>query len=91
MYVQRNIEGRPFNHCCSEKAISVTYSEFVFVALGIQHAMRMRHIVTCGLSSPTTIFHIIPYTVRFSGEKSYWIKNACFDFFYKVYPKNFSF
>jgi len=31
----------------------------VFVALGIQHAMRMRHIVICGLSESTIFSHII--------------------------------
>jgi hypothetical protein len=38
---------------------NITYSECVFVALIIQHAMRMRRIVICGLSSSTLFFHII--------------------------------
>jgi hypothetical protein len=43
MYVQRNTEARLCNHCCSGKTINVTYSVCVFVALGIQHAIGMRH------------------------------------------------
>jgi len=39
------------------KAISITYSEFVFVDLGIQHALRMRRVVVCGLSCSTVFFH----------------------------------
>jgi len=31
----------------------------VFVALGIQHAMRMRHIIICGLSGSTVFFYIM--------------------------------
>jgi len=37
----------------------MTYSEYAFLALGIQHAMRTRHIVTCGLSGSTQFFQII--------------------------------
>jgi len=37
----------------------------VFVALGIQHAMHMRHIVIRGLPRSTIFYHIISYTERF--------------------------
>jgi hypothetical protein len=39
--------------------MSITQSECVFVALGIQHAMRIRHIVMCGLPRTALFFHII--------------------------------
>jgi hypothetical protein len=50
LYEQRNIVARSDNHCCRGKAINVTYVECVFAALGIQYAMRMTHLVICGVS-----------------------------------------
>jgi len=41
------------------KAIRITCFECVFLTLGIQHAMRMRHIFICGLLDSTVFFHII--------------------------------
>ena len=48
MYVQRNIEARLCNHCVSGNAVSLIYSECMYVALVIQRALRMRHIVIPG-------------------------------------------
>ena len=49
--MQHITEGRSRNDSCSEKAISITHIECVFVALVIRHAKRMYRItVICGLS-----------------------------------------
>ena len=45
--------------------MSITYYECVFVAFGIHHAMRMRHIVICGLSVSILFFHTVSQTARF--------------------------
>ena len=58
VYVWRNYGARSCNHCCSGKAISVTQSEWAFVALGNQHAMRKRHIVIC---CPVPLYNIFPH------------------------------
>ena len=59
IYVKCNIETRSCNHCCRGKAIGATYSECVFVAIVIQHAIRIVHIVICCLPGSTIFFCII--------------------------------
>jgi hypothetical protein len=44
---------------CSGKAISITSSECVSVALVVQHAMRLRRIITYDLPRSRLFFHII--------------------------------
>ena len=59
MHVQCNKEARSYNHCCSGNEISITHSYCMFVALGIQHAMRMNYNPVCVLSRSKIFFHII--------------------------------
>jgi len=70
------MKTRQAMHVYSGKANSVTYSDCVYLTLGIHHAMRMRHIVICGLSDSPTLSHIISKVARFSGEKSNWPWNV---------------
>jgi hypothetical protein len=59
MCVERSSETRSCNHCCNGKSVNITLSECVSLALGIQNAMLMRHIVTCGLSGSAIFLRII--------------------------------
>jgi hypothetical protein len=71
MYVQLKIEARSRNHFCRGKAIRITYSECVFVALVIQHAQRMRPAVLSSVACLVLqiVFHIISQKARFSGKR----------------------
>ena len=59
----RNIEARSCKHCCSGKALIITYCKCDFGVLDIEHVMRMHHIVICGLPRSITFFHLINGTI----------------------------
>jgi len=70
--------------------MSVTYSECVFVGLGIQRAMRMRRVILSSVPclAVPRFFHVINGTVF--GGKNYGTRNVCFDFLYNFCLKHFS-
>ena len=52
---------RSCNYCCTVKGISITYSEYVFVALGNQQVMLVRHMVICAASGCTNFFSTLSH------------------------------
>ena len=57
-----------------EKAISITYSEYVFVALGIQYAMLLCHIVICGFSGSK---YFSTYLINSTIKKKVYKNKIC--------------
>ena len=86
----RNIDVRWVNHCCSGKAIYVTYSECVFSALGIQHAVRMSRIMLSSVACTA-----LQYFSTSSHKRSDFLKKkklnvkCVFLFSSKLLPENF--
>jgi hypothetical protein len=54
----------------------ITQPECVFVALGIQSGMRMRHIVICGLPRTRKFYNIISQRHDFREKKVLNIKRV---------------
>jgi hypothetical protein len=59
MYVLRNTEARSSNNPYSGKAISITYSGYVYVVLVI-HAHVLYYFVICDQSCSIIFFDIVP-------------------------------
>jgi hypothetical protein len=61
--------ARLFNNCYRRKATIIAYPECIIVASGIQHAMRMCHIVIRGLFASTKCFYFILLKTIFWRKK----------------------
>ena len=68
IYVLHNLEAHSRYLPCRGKAINITYSECVSVALVIQHTLPMRGIVLSSVDCRCIIFfHAVSYTHDFRG------------------------
>jgi hypothetical protein len=91
MYVQRNTEEHSYNQRCCGKATSITRSECVFVALGIEHAKLMRRIILSHAAcSALQYFHTLSHEGQDFRRNNYRSQNMRFDFLYSFCLKQFS-
>jgi hypothetical protein len=90
MYIQRDTEARSYYFRFSGKAIRIIYALCAFIALGIKHAMRMRHIVICGLLHSTNIFPHYALKVTILREKNI-LNIKCVSIFCTTFVRNISY
>ena len=62
---------RSRNHCSRGKAESITYVECVSVALVVQHAMRMRRIMSSSVAGLTLQYFSTLYLKRYDFRNKY--------------------
>jgi len=56
-------------YCCGGKAISITYSESMFIVLGFRHALRMRRIILSSVACPAVqYFSILSHVLIYGAE-----------------------
>jgi hypothetical protein len=68
-----------------KKAISITYSECLFVALVIQHAKSMRHIILLSVACLILSYFSTLSDKRHDTQKSLLNVTLCLDFLYKCF------
>jgi hypothetical protein len=69
--------------------MSITYCECVFVALGIQHAMRLRHVI-CGLCSALHYFSTLSHKRYDFRKKKVTEHKTCVLIFSTTFVENMS-
>jgi len=89
---QRNIEACSCSHRCRGKAITITYSKYVFIAVVIQQAKPMRRIVLSSVACLALLnISTLSHNNMIFEKKKLFNKNACFNFSYSFFPKYCSF
>jgi hypothetical protein len=85
----RDLLSRKFS--CRRQAVSITYSEFVPVTLVIQHAMRMRRIISLCAACPA-VQYFSHYLIKGKNLEDECAKGKmCFDCAYNFCLRHFSF
>jgi hypothetical protein len=64
MFLQSNNEVRSRNHCCIGKAISITYSECVYLSSCLIYPAYKSHLLCAAILSPSVACPALPIFFR---------------------------